>query len=80
MTASAARFIRSRARLSLGFSKLYRAENLGRETGSFGLISSTYLWNPLPSNRTTIQVFGRILSDCSNARTYSYLELNISTS
>lgn len=33
----------------------------------------THLWNPRPSIRTTIHVWGRRLSGCSNSLTYSYL-------
>lgn len=33
----------------------------------------TYLWKPLPSIRTTIQVLGKRISSLSNSLTYSYL-------
>ena len=120
MTPAAAAFIRSSARRSFGFSKLYLAVNLRHKADERrfprekfpvflkefmqsrkpanrvsnakvlfkkGLSSEenvkvkkhrkreeiSYLWNPLPSILTTIQVFGSKTSSCSKLRTYSYL-------
>lgn len=84
MTALAAAFMRSRARLSFGFSKPYLLANLGE--GEHGFLdtqrqgrgqwmnAAAYLVNPLPSILMTIHVFGSSLSGCSNCLTYSNLQ------
>ena len=87
MTALAAAFMRSRARLSFGFSKPYLLENLDNQTAQVsGLQYEKRVWlmvlphlvKPRPSILTTIHVFGRRLSGCSKCLTYSNLELHIS--
>lgn len=78
MTALAAAFMRSSARRSFGFSNAYLFENLARiriRIHFHRCRKKVYLWKPLPSMRTTIQVFGSRRSGCSNAFTYSYLQL-----
>jgi hypothetical protein len=42
------------------------------------LLKLTDLWKPRPSIRTTIHVFGRRMSGCSKALTYSYLRAMLS--
>jgi hypothetical protein len=83
MTALAASFMRSSARLSLGFSKPYLVAKLlevrhvlwylGHAQGK-RVCKRPYLVKPRPSTLITIHVFGRSLSGCSNCLTYSYLK------
>lgn len=78
ITAFAASFMRSSALRSFGFSKEYLLANLDFIRRMFRLFhlrmrSYAYFVNPRPSILTTIHVFGRSTSGCSNCFTYSHL-------
>lgn len=68
--------MRSIPRRSFGFSKAYLSVNLPRCEKWYYEAQSIEpnLWKPLPSIRTTTQVFGSSKSACSKALTYSYLQ------
>ncbi len=78
-TALAAAFMRSSARLSLGFSKSYLAHSLAagkpgnRAAGKCRDAAVTHFVKPRPSILTTIQVLGSSVSGSSNCFTYSNL-------
>ena len=79
MVASAAAFIKSRARRSLGFWKPCLFANLtGMVNNGYSMdhvrFLSSYLWKPRPSTRTTMKVLGSKVERSSNSLTYSYLE------
>jgi len=59
------------------FKPILSCESKGGEvsTASAGKMVTIYLWNPRPSIRTTIHVFGSKMSACSKAFTYSYLKV-----
>lgn len=76
ITAFAASFMRSNALRSFGFSNEYLLANLISIKLVFKLsvfVAIAYFVKPRPSILTTIHVFGRSVSGCSNCFTYSHL-------